>query len=77
MFVCDLFESTFADELKQLLFRVMMIIVAHWWQSGVVLVACLSSQDHAIIHTYEMYWMLIILNNGINKTLLSNHFYLQ
>lgn len=54
----------------------MIIIVAHWWQSGVMLVAYLSSKDHASI-PYELYWMLIILNNGINKSLLSNHYYLQ
>ena len=46
----------------------MIIIVAHWWQSGIMLVACLSSYDHASI-SYEMYWMLIILKNGINESL--------
>lgn len=62
--------------LKVPIFRVMIIIVAHWWQSGVMLVACLSSYDHASI-SYEMYWMLIILKNGINESLISDPYYLQ
>lgn len=62
--------------LKVPIFRVMIIIVAHWWQSGVMLVACLSSYDHASI-SYEMYWMLIILKNDINESLISDPYYLQ
>lgn len=42
---------------NQPLFRVILIIVAH---GGVCWLLFLSSQEHASIHTYEMYWMLII-----------------